>query len=121
MNTGLVKYEPMMRIKTFSWEEYFFPKSRLSAFNEAIEKKKFVQLQGSTVNVASIDTVSPVWTSGDFVIDRLRTLDTDVQRKVRNEIKLRKSKIHTDLTPWVLENIISKFNEKEHNIPTKTS
>lgn len=109
MTTWLAKYEPMMKVTTYSKKEYYFPKKNLNAFQESIETKKFISLQGSTVNVSSIDTVDPAGQNNDFVENMLRWLAIDTQQKVRDEIKLRASKIHTPLTEWVVKNMIEAY------------
>lgn len=109
MTTWLTKYEPMMKVTTFSGKEYYFPKRNLEAFQQSIETKKFISLQGSTVNVSSIDTVDPAGQNNDFVENMLRELPTDTQHEIRQEIKLRATKIHTPLTEWVVQNMIDKY------------
>lgn len=109
MIPGLTKYEPMMKVTTFSWKEYYFPKKNLEAFQKSIEAKKFISLQGSTINVSSIDTVDPAGQNNDFVENMLRELPIDVQNEVRKEIKLRPSKTHSPLTEWIVQNMIDKY------------
>lgn len=88
MQTGLTKYEPMMRVVTFSKQEYFFPKKNYEVFKQALESKKFIELQGSMVNVSSIDIVEPAGSTSDFIESRLRSESVELQRDVREEIRL---------------------------------
>lgn len=111
MSTWLVKYEPMMKVTTFSWKIYYFPQKNLETFDEFMETRKFVSLQWSRVNVSSIDTVDPAWWTENAIESMILNLDIDIQRKVRYEIKMRDSNTNTELTETVVQNMINKYNK----------
>ena len=110
MKTWLVKYEPMMKVTTFSWKVYYFPQKNLDTFDEFMETRKFVELQWSRVNVSSIDTVDPAWWEENTIESILSSLEIDIQRKVRYEITMRESKTHTPLTEKVVMNMIKQYS-----------
>lgn len=109
-STGLVVYETLLEITTFSWKKYYIKEKNKQALINDLENKKFLQLQWSLVNVSSVERVDPASQDINQVESKLIDISKERAERIRQRVYLRKEENkHKTLTDGILINIINSI------------
>ena len=106
---SIVKYEPMIEIKTFSWKFYYIKAEKYDAFMQECENCKFVRIWESHIAVSAIDTMDPAPNEISLVDKMTANLDFYLKIKIKSEVD-RRLKEKLPVTEWVIRNMIGTFD-----------
>ena len=105
-NNGLVKYEPMLEILTYSWKKYYVKSSNMDKVVYAMKNKDILMIsKDCVISWSSIDTVDPVSPELSMVEKMLVWLSDTLKDKVKRLVKERKAQEKT-VTEQYIQNII---------------
>lgn len=107
MSKEIVKYEPLMEIKQFSWKVFFIKESEMEKLDKLLEEKKFIPIHGERINVSSIEWIykadKDIWEIELIMIRRW--MDRIQKEKVRKLISDRR-KEQKEINQIIIDNII---------------
>lgn len=115
-NTGLIIYEALLEITTFSWKKYYIKEKNRQALENDLANKKFLNIWGSIINVASIDTIDlarPEFNKIESLIAHIQ--DEWIKNEIRRMVKLKTDEYKEQgkkMTDIVLQNIINKYTNE---------
>lgn len=108
MTTALANYVEMHEIVLFSGAKHYIDSVKYEAFKTAMQRDKFIEIDGELVNVAAIERVKRAKNDISIVETMLSGHSEDVKEKVRKVVRERE-KDSLAITEWVICNIIEKY------------
>ena len=114
MSKTIQKMVDFHKITTFSKKEYFIESEKIERLGNLLQNNKFITINWSLVNVASIDTIDPATPEEMLVANILHQQTPDVQNRVNIEIEKKKWE-----NPYYIltENVLQKMIAKVKNLP----
>lgn len=86
---AIVKFVPKHEIVLFSGEKFYIPSEKYESLKKALKTEKFVEVDGSLLNVSSIKTVSSAKSETNLLESLLYGKPDELKRKVRAKVSER--------------------------------
>lgn len=104
-------FKPLLEIKTYSWNKFYYPQEDEIKLLKAINDNKFIKIWSSTIATSSIEIVTPA----EYKVSILEQSILNLSESEKKEVRIIANKIEKQLTQWVINNIIEKVKNKFDN------
>lgn len=110
MTTGLVKYEPLLEIRTYKGDKYYIPWATKEAFENSMKQKKFISYWDWGIATASIEWWGKPSQNDNIIENFLKWREEKISRIVREKAKEYLLNFSTkEMTIWILQQILEKY------------
>jgi len=113
MSRQIMKYSPKIRIECYDGKEFYLDASEFDELSQAMNSKKFLEMDGCMIAVSNIKSVVPAGKNLDLVEQMVENLVYEDKEEVRRIVKNRKAE-NMPVTEWVIRNIIEVITKHEN-------
>ncbi len=111
MNGQIVIYDPLLEVYTWDDKHYYTSAKNKEKLEVMMNNDKFIPIWWELIAVSNIKGVRPATTETNFIEQELHSLMFETKQKVKSEIVKYKAIFPwKEITPWILKNIIEKYN-----------
>lgn len=111
MNWEIVIYDPLLEVYTWDDKHYYTSAKNQHKLEKMMNNDKFVPIWWELIAVSNIKGVRPATQEINFIEHELHNLMFETRQKVKGEIiKYKANFPQKEITPWILKNIIEKYN-----------